>query len=60
MAIKAGVVGCGTISPVYFEASRRFEAVEIVACADMDTERARCRAREVTLVFSRSGIGFLR
>lgn len=46
MAIKAGVVGCGTISPVYFEASRRFEAVEIVACADMDTERARCRARE--------------
>lgn len=44
--VRAGIVGCGNISPIYFQASRRFEAMEIVACADLVPERARARAAE--------------
>ncbi len=45
-AVRAGIIGCGNISPIYFQAARRFEAMEVVACADLDPERARVRAAE--------------
>lgn len=35
-----GVIGCGNIAPVYFEAGKRFQDFEIVACADQDRARA--------------------
>ena len=36
MPIKVGVVGCGVISGIYFQNLTRFEAVEVVACSDLD------------------------
>jgi predicted dehydrogenase len=43
---KVGVIGCGNISTAYFSASQRLHAFDIVACADLDMERARARADE--------------
>ncbi|MFD0961161.1 Gfo/Idh/MocA family protein [Paenibacillus chungangensis] len=39
--LKAGIIGTGNISGIYFQNGRSFEAMEIVACADLDVERAK-------------------
>lgn len=44
--LRIGVIGCGDISGIYFENLRRFPMTEVVACADLDSEKARSRARE--------------
>jgi predicted dehydrogenase len=44
--VKAGIVGCGTISGVYFQAGQKFSAFDIVVCADIVPERAEARAAE--------------
>ena len=41
-----GVVGCGAISSAYFSANKVFESIDIVACADLDNERAKAKAAE--------------
>ncbi|MBE3071087.1 MAG: Gfo/Idh/MocA family oxidoreductase [Planctomycetes bacterium] len=43
---KIGIVGCGNISGIYFQAGKTFEILEIVACADLVPERARAKAAE--------------
>lgn len=43
---KVGLVGCGNISGIYFEANKTFEALDIVACADILRERAEAKAQE--------------
>lgn len=43
---KVGVVGCGNISGVYLQAGRRFEILDVVACTDLDMEKARAKAEE--------------
>jgi len=47
--MKVGVIGCGNISPIYLQAGRVFESIEIVACADLDMGRARARADEFNI-----------
>jgi len=44
--MKAGVIGCGNISAIYFEAGRKFRNLDIVAAADIDLERAKARAEQ--------------
>ena len=44
--VGVGVVGCGYISRVYLENMRGFDVLDVVACADLDLERARARAAE--------------
>jgi predicted dehydrogenase len=39
-----GLVGCGQISSIYLVAPRTFDNLDIVACADIDMERARAQA----------------
>lgn len=39
--LKAGIIGTGNISGIYFQNGRSFEAMELVACADLDVERAK-------------------
>lgn len=41
---RIGIIGCGNISGVYFENGKRFRNIEVVACADLQMERARARA----------------
>lgn len=44
--VKAGIIGTGNISGIYFENGSRFESLEIAACADIDVERARAKGAE--------------
>jgi predicted dehydrogenase len=44
--VKVGIIGCGNISPVYFAACKRMEALELIGCADVVLERAQARAAE--------------
>lgn len=39
-----GIIGCGQISSIYLEAPRTFDILNIVACADLDMDRARVQA----------------
>jgi len=41
-----GIIGCGNISKIYALAGRKFEGIELVACADIDVSRARALAEE--------------
>jgi predicted dehydrogenase len=45
-AIGVGVIGCGNISGIYLENSKKFAVLKVVACADLDMERARARAAQ--------------
>ncbi|RDI72154.1 Gfo/Idh/MocA family protein [Halopelagius longus] len=47
--VQTGVLGCGTISEAYLGADDRFDVYDIVACADIDAERARETAEEYDL-----------
>lgn len=44
--VNIGIVGCGNISPVYFQACKRMEILNLIGCADLDTARAEARATE--------------
>ncbi|HJN13867.1 MAG TPA: Gfo/Idh/MocA family oxidoreductase, partial [Armatimonadota bacterium] len=46
---RVGVIGCGNISPSYLSAGDRFDVLEIVACADLDIDRAKARAEEFSV-----------
>ena len=45
-AVKVGVIGCGKISDIYLENCRASADVEVVACADLDEDRAREKAAQ--------------
>jgi predicted dehydrogenase len=44
--IKVGIIGCGNISQVYFQASKTLRVLDLVACADLDMSRAEAKAAE--------------
>jgi len=44
--IRVGIIGTGNISGIYFQNGKRFDSMEIVACADLDVERAKAKAAE--------------
>ncbi|MBL4576433.1 MAG: Gfo/Idh/MocA family oxidoreductase [Opitutaceae bacterium] len=44
--VKVGIIGCGAISKAYFEGSAKFKILEIIACADIDHERAKTQAEK--------------
>lgn len=45
-SVKVGVIGCGNISGAYFSTNKNFNFFDIVACADLDVERAQAKAQE--------------
>jgi predicted dehydrogenase len=38
--LRVGLIGCGNVSGIYLENSERFDAFEIIGCADLVHERA--------------------
>ncbi|MBD2847207.1 Gfo/Idh/MocA family oxidoreductase [Paenibacillus sp. IB182496] len=44
--MKVGLIGCGTISKIYFTNLKSYPELEVAACADLDVGRARERAEE--------------
>lgn len=45
-ALNVGVMGCGHVSDQYFRGCRGFDALNVIACADMEAERAEQKAAE--------------
>jgi predicted dehydrogenase len=43
---KIGLIGCGNISDAYFQTNQKFGFFEIVACADLDLDRAAAKAKQ--------------
>ncbi len=41
-----GIIGCGNISSTYLKAPQLFENLQVVACADIDMQRARSQAEK--------------
>jgi len=52
--LRVGIIGCGAISPYYFNGCRPFPNIEIISCADMDQDRAAARAKEFNIAKSYS------
>lgn len=46
---RVGIIGCGNIFPAYIRGCSAFEVLEVVACADLDMERAQARAQEFNI-----------
>ena len=44
--LNVGVMGCGNISDIYFQSGNRFEAIDIVACADLAPDAAEAKAKK--------------
>lgn len=47
--INVGVIGCGNISSIYLEVGQTFESMQIVAVADLVTERAQAQATKFNI-----------
>ena len=45
-AYKVGIIGVGNISPAYIKGCRAFDILDLVACADIDLDKARTVAAE--------------
>lgn len=45
-ATKIGIVGCGTISAAYLTIAQDWPILDVMACADIDLDRAKARAEE--------------
>ncbi|MFY9235207.1 MAG: Gfo/Idh/MocA family oxidoreductase [Fimbriimonadaceae bacterium] len=43
---KIGIIGCGNISGIYFENLGKFEETEVVACADLEVDKAESAAKK--------------
>lgn len=43
---KVGIIGCGNICEIYFKNGKRFDILDIAACADLKPERAEAKAKE--------------
>ncbi|WP_337102487.1 Gfo/Idh/MocA family protein [Paenibacillus sp. YIM B09110] len=51
-AVRVGIIGCGNISSIYFEAGSKFPILEIVACADLDMTRAQAQAEKYGIPYA--------
>lgn len=44
--VNVGVIGCGAISAAYFSMAAKLPILNLVACSDLDLDKARARAEE--------------
>ena len=44
--IDVGIIGCGKISQAYFDSGKKFDFINIAACADLDESVAKAKAAE--------------
>ncbi|MGX2960626.1 Gfo/Idh/MocA family protein [Peribacillus sp. JNUCC 23] len=47
--IRIGIVGCGYISSIYMENCRKFDHLDLLACADIDEQRAAAQAKKYNI-----------
>lgn len=51
MTTKIGIIGCGNISGIYIQNLQAYEETEVIACGDLDADRARDLAAEKGVPF---------
>ncbi|MDK9764187.1 Gfo/Idh/MocA family oxidoreductase [Vibrio sp. D420a] len=44
--LRIGLIGCGVISDIYLKTSKRFDIIDIVACASLNIEESRAKAQQ--------------
>ncbi len=44
--VKIGIIGCGNISQAYFDATKKFQILEVVSCTDINMKVAEAKAEE--------------
>lgn len=44
--VKVGLIGCGSISEAYFAGCKRYDILQLTACADLDFARAQAKAEK--------------
>lgn len=42
--IKVGIIGCGNISDIYMENCKKFAVLDLIACADLNLDKAKAQA----------------
>lgn len=47
--VNVGVIGCGMISSIYLKNLQTFPLLNVLACADLDLERARAQAKRFAI-----------
>lgn len=47
--LRAGIIGCGNISGAYFRGCQPYASLQIVACADLELDRAKAKAAEFSV-----------
>ncbi len=47
--LGVGIIGCGNISTTYFSLAPLFRGIEMRACADINMEAAKARAKEYSV-----------
>lgn len=43
---RVGLIGCGVISDIYLKTCQKFDILDVVACASLDTEESRMKAEQ--------------
>lgn len=46
LPVNVGLIGCGNISEAYFAGCKRYDILNLTACADLDPARARAKAEK--------------
>ncbi len=46
---NVGIIGCGQISSIYLQAPQKFDILNVVACADIDMQRAQAQAQQFNI-----------
>ncbi len=42
--VRAGIIGCGNISDIYFQLNQRFDGINVIACTDVNMAQATKKA----------------
>ncbi|NDI36542.1 Gfo/Idh/MocA family protein [Chengkuizengella sediminis] len=50
--MKVGIIGCGNISGIYLHNNQLFNIFEIIACADLEIERAKQQAKKYNIPYA--------
>lgn len=44
--LRVGLIGCGVISDIYLKTSKKFDVIDIVACASLNVDESRAKAEQ--------------
>ena len=50
--LRVGLIGCGVISDIYLKTSKKFDVIDIVACASLNVDESRAKAEQYDIAKS--------